>query len=205
MNLPSLIALSGKAGSGKDTLGREVLRPLGFSQFALSWHMKNEAVGGILQQAETCDSCDRLTGGRNNCSQCVPRALLKPEYNEVHVKKPPFIRDWLQQRGTENGWQKFGKDYWLRITDAWMRTLSENCGLSRFYITDVRFPHEVEWVQKQDGIVIRITGRGGLEGETANHLSETALDDYRRFDAYLDNSGSLSDSCDYLRGILEAY
>lgn len=156
---PPLIALSGKSGSGKDAIGREVLRPLGFTQFALAWHMKNEACGHGFS------------------------------YEEVHGSKPPHVRTYLQQRGTEDGWKKHGKDYWLNIADAWLRTLRENCGLSAFYLTDVRFPHEVRWVQQRGGVVLRVVGRGGLSGEAAQHSSETALDSFTGFDGYLDNSG----------------
>lgn len=188
VTLPPIIGLSGKAGCGKDTLGREALRPLGYTQFALAWHMKNEAVGGFTEVVE-----HRFGGSHVN--------LIKPSYEEVHFNKPPAIRKYLQQRGTEDGWMKFGKDYWLRIADAWMRTLRENCGLKTFYITDVRFPHEVDWIEAQGGIVIRIVGRGGLEGEAANHLSETAVDD-RYFPYTLNNDGLLLDSIERLQSMV---
>jgi hypothetical protein len=170
MSVPKLIGLSGKAGSGKDFIGKNVLRPLGYARFSLAWHMKNEAVGGIVKPHYEDMS-----------------VLLKPTWEECHITKPPHIREWLQQRGTENGWQQFGKDYWLRIADAWMRCLREDCGLAAFYVPDVRFPHEVEWIQAQGGKVFRIVGRGGLEGEAGKHSSETALDDYTDFDGYLFN------------------
>lgn len=196
--LPPIVALSGKAGSGKDTLGRRALKAMGYTQFALAWHMKNEAVGGFA----TWEQC------KGECSGCQSgfcdgpfRKITTPSYEEVHFDKPPHIRSFLQHRGTEDGWMKYGKNYWLRIADAWMRTLRENCGLDRFYITDVRFPHEVSWVLDQGGVVIRIVGRGGLEGEAANHHSETALDEWP-FTHYVNNGGIIEDAVEEIRKIV---
>lgn len=152
-----LIGLSGKAGSGKDWLGRTVLEPAGWSKFALAWPMKHEAMGHGFS------------------------------YREVHYDKPEPVRRWLQHRGTEDGWHKYGEEYWLRIADGWMRTLSETYGVRRFYVPDIRFPHEVAWIKRHGGAVIRLVGRGGLHGDAAEHESETALDDYRGWDYVLSN------------------
>ena len=56
-------------------------------------------------------------------------------------------------------------------------------------ITDVRFPNEVEAVQKAGGVVLRLT-RKVFED---NHDSETALDNYS-FTEYLDNNNDSMES-----------
>ncbi len=84
----------------------------------------------------------------------------------------------------------FGEDYWLQAMDKW---LEENAVGARsiVIVPDVRFPGEVDWVHAQGGVVVRIE-RPGLPA-TDQHSSETALDDYQRFDAVVFNDGSLKD------------
>lgn len=163
---PTLVGLSGKAGSGKDFLGRQVLRPLGYQQWSLAWHMKHEAIGGIEVNGQ----------------------IVLPEYADVYDRKPPHVREFLQIRGTELGWMRYGERYWCRVADAWMRTARDAFGFTHFYIPDIRFPHEVDWIHEQGGLVIRLHGRGGLPGLAGQHLSETALDTWDAFDGHLNNS-----------------
>lgn len=174
-----IIGVSGKAGSGKDFVGREVLRPAGYTQYAFAWPMKMQAIG-----------------------ECAT-------YEEVFVTKPPHIRKLLQEIGTERGWKRFGENYWLDIAGGWLRTMRENMGVTRVYITDVRFPHEVEWIKAQGGKVIRLE-HGDREyplagTPAAEHLSETALDSYPRYmwDAIVTNSSGTS--VDYIRRVLRTF
>ena len=153
---PKLIGIHGKAGSGKSWLGANVLAPLGYKQYALAWPFKHTVIG----------RCGGMFGA----------------YESVMVHKPALIRDQLQREGTELGWMKYGRKLWCHTADAWMRTLEEEYGATRFYVPDVRFPHEVEWLRERGGKLIHIYRRGsGLTDAAAQHTSETALDD---FDAY---------------------
>lgn len=155
-----LIGLSGKAGSGKDFIGREVLRLEGYQQWAFAWPMKMLAIG---QGAS---------------------------YDDVFTTKPPAVRAMLQRIGTEEGWMVYGKDYWLRQAEAWMATLHENHGVSRFYFSDVRYPHECDWIHALGGKLVRImTNRAyPLAGTpAAEHSSETALDSRTHWDSVIHN------------------
>lgn len=60
--------------------------------------------------------------------------------------------------------------------------------LPNWIITDVRFPNEVKAIKDRQGIIIRINRK--LKNND-NHISETALDDYKEFDYVLENSGNL--------------
>lgn len=158
-----VIGVSGKVGSGKDYMGAHVLRPAGYARWAFAWPMKNEATGHGYS------------------------------YEEVHFTKPPAVREFLQRRGTEEGWKKHGRDYWLKITHAWLRTMYEEHGLERVFFTDVRFPHEAEFVRSLGGKVVRMEHGAGrpypLAGTpAAEHESETALDAYAGWDAVIVNS-----------------
>lgn len=155
-----IIGLSGKAGSGKDYVGREVLRPNGYRQWAFAWPMKNQAVGRGFS------------------------------YDDVHNTKPPAVRAMLQQIGTEEGWKIHGKQYWTEIAGAWLRTLEENFGFHRFYFPDTRFEHEVDFIRSLGGKVVRLElgdRPPRLTGEAALHSSETALDGYTGWDLVIEN------------------
>lgn len=162
MNRIEVIGLSGKSGSGKDYLGKMVLRRAGYHQWAFAWPMK---------------------------TTCVGRGY---SYQQVFHQKPPEVRRALQVIGTEEGWHIHGKNYWCDIAGAWLRTMHENLGLSKFYFTDVRFEHEVDFIHRMGGKVVRLTPGDRilpLEGtEAGKHSSETALDKYEGWDLVFENN-----------------
>jgi len=92
--------------------------------------------------------------------------------SEVFETKPPHVRHWLQTYG--DGQRKADPEYWIRKLDSLIQ------GRERVVISDVRYPNEVEYVQRRGGRVIRVLHAGRpypLEGTpAAEHISETALD-----------------------------
>lgn len=153
-----VVGISGKVGSGKTFLSSQLINT-GFVPIALANHFKVDAV---------------VKNG----------APLEEVFGS---NKSPEVRKLLQELGTEQGRNVHGDDIWIRIAEAWMFALYQN-GVSHFVVPDVRFPNEVQWIQNLGGAVFRVVGRGGAFGDAANHISETALDDYNSFDAYIDNS-----------------
>ena len=98
-------------------------------------------------------------------------------------------REVMQYVGT-NIFRRIHNNVWV---DALMRRIKdENPHMA--LITDVRFPNEVEGVQKAGGKVIRLTRNPFPED---NHPSETALDkenfNWTKFDKILDNTGSIDE------------
>lgn len=149
-----VISLSGKAGTGKDWVFENYLRPAGYHRWALADHFKIWAVG---------------------------RGLAT--YEEVFYTKPPHVRKALQQIGTEEGRMIYGESVWLDTTWAWMNHLANTWGIEKFCITDARFPNEVEYIQSRGGLVFRIVApereaSNELTPEAKLHISETALDDF---------------------------
>lgn len=90
-----------------------------------------------------------------------------------------------------------------------------NDNSSNWIITDVRFPNEALDISHKDGIVIRINSNyiryddgsyraknkmmGDLKYEP---YSETALDDYDRFDYIIDNNGTIEELIEKVKEIL---
>lgn len=155
-----LIGLSGKAGQGKDAIYTEVLRPRGWRRWAFAHPVKAAGVGFGFSMADILE------------------------------KKPRHVREWLQRYGTEEHRDKYNADFWILEADYWLRILERDIGVQKVVFTDVRFPNEASWVKKKGGSLIRVTGRDyPLTGTpAAQHISETALDSWDRWDLVLDNS-----------------
>ena len=158
-----LIGLSGKSGSGKNYLAQQVLAPLGWLECALADEIK-------------------IRGA----------AVGVGSYDELFHRKPPMIRQWLQQEGTERGRQVYGEDMWVNALMARLARVKETWGFEQFVVTDVRFPNEVRAIQARGGWVFRIdaperAAASALEPAARAHASETALDAYTEFDGWIKN------------------
>jgi len=94
---------------------------------------------------------------------------------------PMTAREVLQYFGTNICRQMLG-NCWV---DATIRKIQDE-GSQFAIVTDVRFPNEVEGIQKAGGKVLRFT-RGPFAGKD-EHESERALDGFTGFDAILDNA-----------------
>lgn len=164
-----IIGISGKAGSGKDWLGREVLRPRGYAQFSLSWHMKVVGVAAGWKY----------------------EAMFGAHKSEA-------AREYLQKGGTEQGREKHGENWWIDMADAWLRTLEEGgWPVDKVYVPDVRFRNEAEWVRAKGGLLVRMVHGAGrpypLSGTAgADHRSETDLDDWEDWDAVVVNGRTMT-------------
>lgn len=162
-----VVGMCGKARSGKNYLAEQVLVPDDYLPLALAGPMKSELA------AEEVIPAEEAIG---------------------QVDKSPRTRRILQLWGTELGRERYYEDYWCVRMEWWISHFL-NAGFERFVITDIRFPNEVDWVKSMGGIVVRVTGRGGLSGEAAEHASETALDsvDLPEVDNSPENAGRVAD------------
>lgn len=158
-----LLGLSGKAGAGKNYIARTVLAPLGYREVALADELKIRAI-----------------------------ATGVATYEEAFHTKPPRVRTWMQQEGTERGRQLFGEDVWVNALLARMARVQETWGIDTFVVTDVRFPNEVTGIQAAGGRVLRVdaperVAASPLSPEARQHASETALDGFDGFDGVIQN------------------
>lgn len=121
-----VIGLAGRAGSGKNFLADQYFAPLGFRQVALADHMKAAFVGQGLS-----------------------------EYDEVFHHKTERSRTLLQDEGMRLR-AHYGVDVWARILWTWMERWAETWGQTQYVITDIRFPNEIEYLQRQNALVYGI-------------------------------------------------
>lgn len=178
----TIIALSGYATCGKDTVADILVEDYGFTKYAWAdaLRLAAEALDPIVHWDEEFGSGPlRYTEALNHYG-----------YNEAKAKFPEFRRT-LQRMGTEVGREILGDNVWVDATInriARERSLADN-----IVIPDTRFPNEASAVHVRSesrNFVVRVT-RPGV-GPVTDHPSETSLDNYD-FDYVLPNDGTLGD------------
>ncbi len=149
----ALIGLSAKIAKGKDHLASVISTRYGFFQISLADHLKMTLI-----------------------------AHGDMTWEEAFIQKPKWVRERLQQYGTEEIRDTVGFDFWINALEGWIQTLHHRHKISKFVIADVRFVNEVDWVHKNEGIVIRVdSDRESIEEltpEQTTHRSEVSLDTY---------------------------
>ena len=202
-----ILGISGKAGSGKDTVCDYLARQHGFHKVSLAaplksmvsavfpkiprdnlWgpsHLRNEPVPEYRMSGDcpTCGNPMRLNSDadpleRYTCFDC-------------HAKWPEYLsaRVALQTLGTDWGRRLY--------PDVWVDYLFDQANPRvnpRLCISDVRFPNEIRAIVRNGGKVVRVRRPVG-ELSMSSHESETSLDGVgdNLFDGTLDNDGTLDD------------
>lgn len=205
-----LIGISGKIGSGKDTFA-EIIRLLTSMPYLTNetiahylsnpnpnvlktdWNIKKFA--GKLKEVATL-----LTGIPTYMfeNQDFKKTNLPEEWNVWYPNQdrsePMTVREFLQKLGTDAMRDGLHTNTWVNATFATFNNLS------RWLITDVRFPNEAAAVIEKGGILVRIE-RGS---DTGDHPSETALDNYD-FQIVIENKGSLLELIEKTRAFCEEH
>lgn len=178
-----VIGISGKLGSGKDHIAKEVIGNYLASLGIPYMHM---AFGDALK-------VHLMT------THGVP-------FNELYVKKTAYSRQMLQNVGMEL--RETDDKIWIKQIDAWISVYSGMRNVRVILISDVRFPIEYEYIKKRGGLVFRIVapkrtmckmneenGGGIVKGVCGGHISEIALDTYDElaFDAVLENDDATNE------------
>lgn len=107
-------------------------------------------------------------------------------------EKTPISRILLQQTGTELFRDHVSKNYWVELFKKNSKSRIENIVIN----SDTRFLGEIEYLESCDDInVITIRVERNIErNNTFNeHVSETALDDYKDWNIIIRNDGTLEE------------
>jgi|TARA_R110002110_G_scaffold110498_2_gene275365 hypothetical protein len=124
---------------------------------------------------------------------------IKWEDLPIPSEKIGFItaREFLQYFGTEVC-RKIRPNIWV---DSCVNRINQS-GTELAIVSDVRFPNEVDAIQKAGGKVIRLTRKPHED----IHDSETSLDDYEGFDYVLENQDlSIDETNKQMLGILKSW
>ena len=208
--MTKLIGISGKIGSGKDTFA-EIIRLLTSMPYLTNetiahylnnpnpnvlktdWNVKKFA--GKLKEVATL-----LTGIPTYMfeDQEFKKTNLPEEWNiwfpNQDRSEPMSVRQFLQKLGTDAMRDGLHTNTWVNATFATFNNMS------RWLITDVRFPNEAAAVIEKGGILVRIE----RTSDTGDHPSETALDNYD-FQIVIENKGSLLELIQKTRAFCEEY
>lgn len=168
MTIPMILSLSGKKGSGKNTLADYATERYGYKQIAWADELRHEVTRGL-------ESVNYYNTGRflkPNYPDFI-WTLLVDCYDEVGKVKfsdyvyskptPPKLRILLQQWGTE---MRRAQDhaYWLKK----LRLEPSR----KYVITDTRFQNEVDLLTVFGSLNIMIKAYGFPEKEADTHASE---------------------------------
>jgi len=184
-NNMAIISISGKIGSGKDTIADIIMQYTPYHR----WEVKKFA-GKLKDIAEILTGVPKI----NFEDQEFKQQDMGPEWGMTY-------RDLLQKLGTEAMRNGLHKNVWVNALFADFN-IDEDEQVSYWIITDSRFPDELEAVKKHNGITIKvIRDSGNTIGTT--HTSETALDNYTEWDYVIDNTGTLEELKTRVLSILE--
>lgn len=179
--MTNLIGISGKKRSGKDTVSKKL--NLFFPEFELKSYAYR------LRQI-----CSILT---NKPIEFFLNDNNKPVYLEEWGMN---VRELLQKVGTDCFRDNLDKNIWVKS----LFSEYKHCK-SKWIITDVRFENEVNRIKENGGIVIRVTGNypNYIKTSDDNHPSETALDNYKDFDYYINNDGTLENLNEKIQNLVQ--
>jgi hypothetical protein len=170
-----IIGISGKIGSGKDALAQMIIE----QDPTFTIHKFADKLKQIAAL---------LTGFPDQWSREGKNTFLEPWSMTVGE---------LQQKlGTEAIRSGLHPRAWI------LALFADYYPKLNWVITDVRFPNEALAILGYEGILVRLNGREAIEVRDPNHLSETALDGYSRFDVVVDNSGPLDELRSHIPNIL---
>ena len=236
-----LIGISGKIGSGKDTVGKYLQYLYSkeyphhtFEEFQKyprwvnnnDWQIKKYAdklkeivcllIGCTREQLEDINFKNKELGQEwwyyiDPVDMLTMRSYLewKDAFEDRFlVKLTPRLL--LQYLGTECGREIIHPNIWVNALFADYKPSTkiyeqykqiEHNYLPNWIITDVRFPNEADAIKALGGKLIRLTRTTNVSEEIAMHPSETALDNYDKFDFIIDNKGSEEELYTILREI----
>lgn len=162
---PTLIGVTGKARSGKDTVANFIVAAIGGYRYAFA-----DPIRTMLNAGFGIDMGD-------------PYWQERKEIPIVAFGKSP--RQMMQTLGTEWGRQLVHEDVWLLL--AQQKLLNTGSGM---VISDVRFDNEARWVRKLGGIVVHVVREDAVPvNEHASEAGVTLGDS----DKMIMNTGSLEE------------
>ena len=180
-----IIGVSGKIGSGKDTFA-ELLA---------------EQLVGKVERHALADKLRLITEIVSGVRMTTTHEVNKPFCNEIRNytqdQKNIFIKQFnktigeiLQLVGTDLFRDNYDTDIWVK--SFFNEELYEKLNNGKIIIIpDVRFTNEADYIIQEGGYLIRLEGdpKGVRENSLRdlNHISETNLDNYTKFDKVIYN------------------
>lgn len=221
-----ILAINGRMGSGKDTVG-EILQYLiwvkgnvdyeQFKQFKNEGFRKETWSGWQIKKFS--DKLKDMVCILIGCTreqledQTFKATPLGEEWDidrvshgfDFNIKTTP--RDILQKLGTDFGRDMIHPDVWVNslFVDYHSGIKMSDYIESKWIITDLRFPNELQRIKNLGGICIRVNRKSNILPCVAHeyqHPSETSLDNNEGFNYIIDNNGTIEELIEKVKEIL---
>jgi len=201
-----IIGICGFIGSGKDTA----------ANYLVGWHgFRRDSFAGALKDAVAAVfGWDRELLEGSTPESRIWRETVDPWWSQ-RLGRPQLTPRWiLQQWGTEVCRKSFHDDIWIAALENRLRTRTGHT-----VISDVRFPNEIATIRNQGGRVIWV--QRGETPEWYDVALETVAGKFdhmaraypevhpsewawigTRFDAVVDNNGTVEQLHDQLKNLL---
>ena len=206
-----IISITGKIGSGKDTVAQIIQECTPYHKWEIQkWAGKLKTIAEIISGIPK-EKFEDQDFKYTNLPKCWDRQVQSGRYKTTQSMT---VRDLLQLLGTEAMRNGLHTNVWVNaLMSDYKGNVKEWDELGNdtlveypnWIITDTRFPNELEAVQEQKGITIKVHRPGRKTDEKqAQHASEVALDHVTDWDYVISNDGDLSDLKNKVYEILEA-
>ncbi len=164
-----LIGITGRAKSGKDTVGKHLMMRRNFHRMAFADPLK-DAMAATFGVAVEEFHCEKL------------KDEIEPHWG--------ITRRFMLQHGADALRAKFGQGLFV---DRWVHGFLQVADTEHVVVTDVRYPSEAEVIRSLGGVIVDIRREeSGLPGLAGKHSSEQALD-ASLIDRILINNGTKED------------
>jgi hypothetical protein len=184
----SLVGLGGYAQTGKDTIADYLAKEYGW----VKTYMSRPLETALLKMNPWV-----LVVPANWVFSAYPKCLAYTaytRYSELHElvgyeasKSCLDVRDYLQKLGTEIGREMCDPDVWARYA---FREVDKYMPHTSVAITGIRFPNELVWVKKREGVLVWVD-RPGFGPVNAHASDKTLSPD--QFDIRVPNDGTPDD------------
>ena len=185
-NTGLVIGISGKIGSGKDTIAREIMKSFPSYKFRrISFGYNVKKIVSILTGIDMRTILSRKA-----------KAMYLDDWNMT-------LGELFQQVGTNALRDILNKDTWI------LSLFNNIKNGENIIITDVRFLNEAESIINRGGYLLRINGDPNkirqTETRNINHKSETELDNYEKFDISYENNPPIDNIKKLMKQIEEKF
>jgi hypothetical protein len=183
-----IIAICGKAGSGKDTIADYLSNECNYTRMSFASSLKDAVsvvfnwdinmLNGLTDESRKWrEEVDSWWADRLNIPHLTPRWIL-------------------QHWGTDDLCRAhFHDDIWIASLENKFRSFDADV-----VISDCRFPNEVAMIKQLNGKIINVTRN--TEFKTSSHISENALLGIE-YDHIIDNNSTLDELYVKIRNLLD--
>jgi len=152
-----IVGLTGRAGSGKDSVGEMIRREYGAALLSFASPLKRLC----MEMFDLTDEQVNTLAGKET-----------PDHRWTGADgKARTPREVLQLIGTE-GFRAVDPEFWVKRAMVTARRLPENVVV----FTDVRFPNECDAIRQTGGVVLRLVKSDGPGTDQTGHASEALVD-----------------------------